>query len=118
MRRCLLLPVVLFAWVGCGQTTTVDPPVTPDCEDPEAPPECDPPDAGPPPQNILLIIADDLGVDRVGVYATNDYADEPEIAAGYGDRTPSIDALAANGVRFTSAWAMPVCSPTRATVYT
>lgn len=54
--------------------------------------------------NVLVIVADDLGVDRVGAYAEH---------ANPG-RTPNIDALAARGVLFRNAWANPVCSPTRA----
>ena len=58
--------------------------------------------------NVLLIVADDLGVDRVGAYhAVTDPG-----------HTPNIDALAANGVLFRNAWALPVCSPSRATLLT
>ncbi|MEM0895399.1 MAG: sulfatase-like hydrolase/transferase [Verrucomicrobiota bacterium] len=58
-------------------------------------------------ENILLIIADDLGADSVGLYSTAGTAP-----------TPVIDALATNGVLFTNAWANPTCSPTRAGVLT
>lgn len=58
--------------------------------------------------NVLLVIADDLGVDRVGAY---------EESADPG-RTPHIDALAAEGVLFRNAWAHPICSPTRAAMLT
>lgn len=55
--------------------------------------------------NIIFILADDLG-----------WADLP----AYGNRfneTPSIDRLAAEGMRFTNAYAAcPVCSPTRASI--
>ncbi|MEM9704078.1 MAG: sulfatase-like hydrolase/transferase, partial [Planctomycetota bacterium] len=57
--------------------------------------------------NILLIFADDLGQRDLGCYGSTFY------------ETPHIDALAARGVRFTNAYAAcPVCSPTRASVYT
>lgn len=59
-------------------------------------------------ENILLIIADDLGVDQVGYYGEN----------GNAANTPIIDALAAEGVIFRNAWSNPVCSPTRAGIYT
>src|SRR5688572_14172034 len=67
-----------------------------------------------PPQlpNILVVLVDDMGVDQVGCYAQN-YAALQEQPC-----TPNIDALAANGVRFTNAWANPVCSPTRAALQT
>ena len=41
--------------------------------------------------NVLLIIADDLGNDKVGVYNEGDDRTRP--------KTPNIDALAADGVR-------------------
>lgn len=61
--------------------------------------------------NYLVIIADDLGVDKVQAYA----ADYPGYAAAatYLPRTSTLDALAAAGLRFTRAWTTPLCSPTR-----
>jgi uncharacterized sulfatase len=57
--------------------------------------------------NILFILADDLGCAQVGAYG-NDYY-----------RTPHIDGLARDGVRFTRAYAAaPVCSPTRSALMT
>lgn len=56
--------------------------------------------------NIVLILADDLGWSDLGCYG----ADLNE--------TPHLDRLAAEGVRFTEAYAMPVCSPTRAALLT
>ena len=64
--------------------------------------------ASSPPDNILIIIVDDLGVDAVGAYAEG--AAPPP--------TPSLDALAARGVLFRNAWANPVCSATRALIMT
>ena len=51
--------------------------------------------------NILLILADDLGVEGLGCYGGIDY------------RTPNLDRLAATGMRFTHAYAQPLCTPTR-----
>jgi len=59
-------------------------------------------------QNVLLIIADDCGVDLIGAYG-----EHPGAA-----NTPVIDQLAADGVLFRNAWANPSCSPTRATLLT
>lgn len=59
-------------------------------------------------QNVLLIIADDVGVDSVGCYGEG--TDPPP--------TPNIDSLARQGVLFRNAWANPVCSPTRACIQT
>ena len=61
-------------------------------------------------RNILLIITDDLGVDKVGIYAEEDYPDYNN-SSHYLPRTPNIDALADVGVRLTNAWANPYCSP-------
>ena len=69
-----------------------------------------------PPPNILLLIADDVGIDKINIYA-----DDADL--GYRDSaaalplTPTIDSLASAGVRFTDAWANPKCSPTRAALY-
>jgi arylsulfatase A-like enzyme len=63
--------------------------------------------AAPPRQpNILFILADDMGWADAGCYG----ADLHE--------TPNIDRLARESVRFTDAYAMSVCSPTRATIMT
>jgi len=57
--------------------------------------------------NIVLIIADDLGYGDLGSYGN-------EII-----RTPHLDQLAAQGVRFTDAYAgASVCSPSRGTLLT
>lgn len=62
--------------------------------------------------NALLIVIDDLGVDKVGAYGADvDNPDEERPA------TPTLDTIAAAGVRFTDAWASPVCSPSRASLY-
>ncbi len=63
------------------------------------------------PRNILLLIADDYGVDSSSLYnSTNAGASLPP--------TPNLVALAQRGVRFRNAYAHPVCSPTRAAVIT
>lgn len=56
--------------------------------------------------NILLIIADDLGVDPLNGYH------EADLKAV----TPTLDSLRAAGITFTNAAASPVCSPTRAAI--
>ncbi len=62
--------------------------------------------------HALIIVTDDLGTDKVGAYA-----DDAENAGESRPETPTIDLLAAAGVRFSDAWANPMCSPTRATLY-
>jgi len=56
--------------------------------------------------NIVFILADDMGWTDLGCYGTDLY------------ETPNLDRLATEGVRFTDAYAMPVCSPTRAALLT
>ncbi len=59
------------------------------------------------PPNIIFILADDLGYSQLGCYGSNFY------------KTPNIDKLALEGMRFTNAYAAcPVCSPTRASIMT
>ena len=57
--------------------------------------------------NLLLILADDLGFGDLSSFGAKDV------------RTPNIDALVADGVRFDNFYAnSPVCSPTRAALLT
>src|SRR4051812_49755061 len=57
--------------------------------------------------NVVLIVADDLGWSDLGCYGSKYH------------RTPHLDRLAAEGLRFTQAYAAaPVCSPTRAAILT
>ncbi|MEM6320769.1 MAG: sulfatase-like hydrolase/transferase [Bacteroidota bacterium] len=56
--------------------------------------------------NILLIVADDLGVD-----ATNGYQNSAMLP-----NTPHLDSLRTAGLTFLNAWATPKCTPTRATI--
>lgn len=56
--------------------------------------------------NLVVIMADDLGMEGVGAYGGLSY------------ETPNLDALAAGGMRFTHCFANPVCSPTRAQMLT
>ncbi len=67
--------------------------------------------------NLLVIVADDLGVDAIGVYSRDDLYGHPGEGADPGP-TPRIDALAAEGILFRHAYASPVCSPTRASTLT
>ncbi|MBM4020125.1 MAG: sulfatase [Planctomycetes bacterium] len=55
--------------------------------------------------NLVFILMDDLGQRDLGCYGSTFY------------ETPNLDRLAAQGMRFTSAYAAcPVCSPTRASI--
>ena len=57
--------------------------------------------AAPQRPNIVLILADDLGAECLGCYGGTSY------------KTPNLDRLAAQGVRFTHGYATPLCTPTR-----
>ena len=51
--------------------------------------------------NIVLIMADDIGVEGIGSYGGTSY------------RTPAIDRLTAQGIRFRHAYSQPLCTNTR-----
>lgn len=66
-----------------------------------------PPAREAPPPNIVLIVADDLAWGDLGCYGQRRW------------RTPHLDRLAAQGVRFTDFYvAQPVCSASRAAILT
>src|SRR4051794_34872565 len=56
--------------------------------------------------NVILILADDLGYETVGCYGCQSY------------KTPNLDAMAANGVRFSHCYVQPLCTPTRVQLMT
>jgi arylsulfatase A-like enzyme len=77
MKRLCLFAVVAFGWLNGAVAAERTP-------------------------NIVLIMADDLGVGEVGCYG------------GTAIPTPNIDRLAAGGLRFTNAYSVSaVCAPTR-----
>ena len=51
--------------------------------------------------NIILIFADDVGQEVLGCYGGESY------------KTPHLDALAAEGMRFDHCYSMPSCHPSR-----
>eukprot|EP00913_Durusdinium_trenchii_P035302 g33032.t1 len=61
--------------------------------------------AEPPRPNIIVIMSDDMGFSDIGCY-------------GGEIRTPNLDALAANGLRFTQFYNTARCCPTRACLMT
>ncbi|MBN1570304.1 MAG: sulfatase-like hydrolase/transferase [Acidobacteria bacterium] len=81
--------------------------------------------------NILLVIADDIGIDvltdaypglindLVKKYGPSGHKHaEYRQIEGKPASTPVLDKLARQGMRFTNVWAHPFCSPTRATILT
>ena len=53
------------------------------------------------PLNLLLIMADDVGFECFSSYGSEEY------------KTPRIDALGQQGIRFTNTHSTPLCTPTR-----
>lgn len=65
------------------------------------------PAAAAPQPNFIFFLIDDLGRNDLGCYGSKFY------------RTPNLDRLASQGMKFTDAYAAcPVCSPTRASIMT
>jgi len=60
----------------------------------------------PQPPNFILIVADDLGWGDIGVNGVFD------------TKTPNIDRMMQEGVKFTQFYAHPLCSPSRASMLT
>jgi arylsulfatase A len=58
------------------------------------------------PPNIILILADDLGLDGVSCYGSDKH------------KTPAIDKLAESGMRFETCYAAPLCGPSRCVLMT
>ena len=56
--------------------------------------------------NIILIMADDFGVECVGAHGGTSY------------QTPNLDQLASSGMLFHHAYAQPLCTPTRVQIMT
>lgn len=56
--------------------------------------------------NIIMIMADDMGYETVGANGCEDY------------KTPNIDKMAKSGMRFTNAFANPICTPSRVKLMT
>lgn len=54
--------------------------------------------------NIIFVLADDLGIDGVSAYGADFF------------KTPVIDKLAKEGIRYTNAYTVPLCGPSRALI--
>ena len=74
---------------------------------------------GNPKPNIVIFLVDDMGVNDTSVpfvYDTNGTPISNEFNQLH--QTPNMEALAAKGIKFTQAYATPVCSSTRASLLT
>jgi arylsulfatase A len=56
--------------------------------------------------NLVFILADDYGIGEVSAYGADNY------------RTPHLDRLARVGLRYTNAYTIPLCGPSRAQILT
>jgi arylsulfatase A-like enzyme len=56
--------------------------------------------------NILLIFADDIGYEALNCYGGLDF------------KTPHLDAMASEGLRFSRAYTSPLCTPSRVSMHT
>jgi arylsulfatase A-like enzyme len=56
--------------------------------------------------NIIFVLIDDLGKEWIGCYGSASV------------RTPNMDIIAREGMRFQNAWSMPQCTPSRVTLLT
>ena len=56
--------------------------------------------------NVILIMADDIGFEGIGVNGSHSY------------NTPVLDSLALNGINFTKAFSQPLCTPSRVKLMT
>lgn len=62
--------------------------------------------SGKPPYNFVVILADDIGAQELGCYGHPTH------------KTPNLDKLAKEGMRFETAWSAPLCTPTRVMLLT
>ncbi|MFY0594488.1 sulfatase-like hydrolase/transferase [Roseivirga sp.] len=92
MKKYILLTVCISIWFTSCSSDDQSSPTSPEDND----------------TNILLIIADDLGLDAINGYT------EGSIKAN----TPNLDGIRNAGVTFNNFWSNSVCSPTRSTILT
>ena len=104
-KTVLYSAALILLIVQCGKES-------PRMADNDAPISTDSPSENPPANNtrpsVLFVLADDLGIDAMPGYSLG--AQKPSL--------PTLERLANEGVRFTKAWANPVCAPTRASILT
>ena len=73
--------------------------------------------------NVIVIMADDIGYECYG-FSGNEMYSTPNPTESYENRTkfpystPNLDAMAAEGVKFTHAYSQPLCTPSRVKIMT
>lgn len=110
LANCLFILFLGGALAGCGGGSESPPEavVPPEPVVPTAPVDPVDPEPTSDKPNILLIIADDQGIDSSAEYS---FTQDPPT-------TPNISELAAKGLVFDNNWATPTCAPTRAAIIT
>jgi len=113
-HRVLAYWLLLTPSLGCDSKSLVSPQIT----DPDGQQSKEEQPAGSQPTdqtssikkkpNILLLIADDMGLDASAQYSLSN--DLPQ--------TQILDSLAQDGIVFDNAWATPACTTTRGTIIT
>lgn len=69
--------------------------------------------------NIMVFLVDDMGIMDTSVpFLTDENGEPKKFPLNEHYRTPSMERLAAQGVRFNQFYAMSVCSPTRISIMT
>lgn len=93
------ITVVIFALISsCTKNTN-------ELQDQKLPPTNSEQETRP---NIMLIIADDMGLDATPRYQIG----------GIKPQMPNLENMMDNGIRFTNLWSYATCSPTRASILT
>lgn len=102
MKQLFTYFLCLFIFMSCSSDNdTISPPDTSDPDDPVEDPDSSPP-------NILLVIADDMGLDA-----------SPGFDMGtIKPNMPNLQNLINSGVRFSNLWSNPTCTPTRSSIIT
>ena len=73
--------------------------------------------AQPAPPNIVVFLVDDMGIMDTSVpFLTDDNGKPKKYPLNEWYRTPSMERIARQGIRFNQFCAMSVCSPTRASI--
>ena len=93
-----LLFLIVFMVVSCGKESDFELEEDPDIENPETTKK----------PNILLIIADDMGLDACPGYKIG--PEKPFM--------PTLQSLINSGITFNNVWSNPTCTPTRSTLLT
>ena len=99
MKKTTLFSLLIFLF-SCSNNETIDTPIN---EDPTVVNPSDP--ASP---NILLIIADDMGLDATPGY--NIGTVKPNM--------PRLQSMINTGLKFNNLWSYPTCTPTRSSILT